>query len=303
MRTATLPLALAAFGLGLLPALAIAKVEGHCEYEGRKVALVDGAAWVLPEEEDDFDDGYEDEAPEVPSGPPVMLAFVTFGLDAGALARATDREEALRDQSWEQDESARLELTVEDGMVGQQYLWISPGTNVSYSSSEVGHYTAAKAAKAAKDRVSGEYRFSPEDGQELDCRVKFDLALLGDPKDAPPPPGVALPAGGGEPGAAYMAMNKAVQAGDFDAMLKLMPPDRAEMMREARNEPDFAAQMALMQAMSPTQVKISGGRMDGDKAWLEFTAVESGQPRAGTAEMHREGGRWILVKESTRDPD
>lgn len=301
MRTAALPLALAAFGLGLFPALAAARVQGQCEYEGRKVALVDGAAWVLPEEEDDgFDEGYEDEAPEVPSGPPVMLAFVTFGLDAGALARASDREEALRDQSWDQDESARLELTVEGGVVGQQYLWISPGTNVSYSSNEVGHYTAAK---SAKDRVSGEYRFSPEDGQELDCRVTFDLALLGDPKDAPPPPGVALPAGGGEPGAAYLAMNKAVQAGDFDAMLKLMPPDRVAMMQDARKDPDFAAQMALMQAMSPTQVTISGGRMDGDRAWLEFTAVESGQPRAGTAEMHREDGRWVLVKESTRDPD
>lgn len=301
MRTAALPLALAAFGLGLFPVLAAAKVQGHCEYEGRKVALVDGAAWALPEEpEDDFDEGYEDEATEEPSGPSVMLAFVTFEVDAGALARATDREEALRDQSWAQDESARLELTVEDGTVGQQYLWISPGTNISYSSNEVGHY---KPGTGARNRVIGEYRFSPEDGQDLDCRVNFDLALLGDPKDAPPPPGVALPAGGGEPGAAYLAMNKAVQAGDFDAMLRLMPPERVAMMQDARKDPDFAAQMALMQAMSPTNVKISGGRQDGDKAWLEFTAVEAAQPRAGTAEMHREGGRWVLVKESTRDPD
>lgn len=301
MRTAALPLALAAFGLGLLPALAAAKVEGHCEYEGRRVALVDGAAWALPEAfEDDFDDGYEDDEPEAPSGPPVMLAFVTFGLDAGALARAADREDALRDQSWQQDESARLELTVENGVVGQQYLWISPGTNVSYSSNEVGHY---KAGAAAKDRVSGEYRFSPEDGQDLDCRVRFDLALLGDPKDAPPPPGVALPAGGGEPGAAYLAMNKAVRAGDFDAMLKLVPPERAAMMQDARKDPDFAMQMAMVQAMAPTNVKITGGRQDGDKAWLEFTATEADSPRVGTAEMKREGGRWIMVKESTRDPD
>ncbi|TNJ35774.1 hypothetical protein [Arenimonas terrae] len=301
MRTATLPLALAALGLGLLPTLASARVEGHCEYEGRKVALVDGAAWAVPEDpEDDDDEGYEDDAPEVPSGPPLMLAFVTFAVDAGALARATDREDALRDQSWAQDESARLELTVEDGVVGQQYLWISPGTNISYSSNEVGQY---KAAAGAKGRVSGEYRFTPEDGQELDCRVSFDLALLGDPKDAPPPPGTPLPPGGGEPGAAYLAMNKALHAGDFDAMLALMPADRAAMMRDARKDPDFAAQMALAQAMSPSKVKITGGRQDGDRAWVEFTAVEAGSPRVGTAEMVREGGRWIMLKESTRDPD
>lgn len=300
MRTSYLPLALAAFGLGLLPAAAAAKVQGHCEYEGRHVALVDGAAWALPEEpEDDFDDGYEDEEPTPPAGPPLMLAFVTFAVDAGALARATDREEGLRDQSWEQDESARFELTVRGGVVGQQYLWISPGTNLSYSSNEVGHYVAGKAAAG---RVAGTYRFAPEDGQALDCAVSFDLALLGDPKDAPPPPGTPLPAGGGEPGAAYLAMNKALHAGDFDAMLALMPADRAAMMQEARKEPDFAAQMALAQAISPTKVKITGGRQDGDRAWVEFTAVESDTPRVGTAEMKREGGRWIMVKESTRDP-
>jgi hypothetical protein len=74
------------------------------------------------------------------------------------------------------------------------------------------------------------------------------------------------------------------------------------MMQEARKEPDFAAQMAMAQAMSPSKVKITGGRQDGDRAWVEFTAVEADQPRVGTAEMKREGGRWIMVKESTRDP-
>lgn len=300
MRHRPLPLALAVFGLVLLPAAAAAKVQGHCEYEGRRVALVDGAAWALPEEpEEDFDDGYEGEEPAPPPGPKLMLAFVTFTVDAGALARATDREDALRDQSWELDESARLELTVQDGIVGSQYLWISPGTNISYSSNEVGHY---QAGKAAAGRVAGSYRFSPEDGQELDCAVSFDLALLGDPKDAPPPPGTPLPPGGGEPGAAYLAMNKALHAGDFDAMLKLMPPERAAMMQEARKEPDFAAQMAMAQAMSPSKVKITGGRQDGDRAWVEFTAIEADSPRVGTAEMKREGGRWIMVRESTRDP-
>ena len=300
MRVAALPFALVALSLGLLPAVAAARVQGQCAYEGRKVVLVDGAAWALTEEPgDEFDDGYGEEDPVASSGPPLMLAFVTFPVDAGALARATDREDALRDQSWEQDESARLALTVQDGVVGQQYLWISPGTNISYSSNEVGRYQAGK-AKAG--RVSGTYRFTPEDGQDLDCEVDFDLALLGDPKDAPPPPGTPLPPGGGEPGAAYLAMNKALHDGDFDAMLALMPPDRAAMMREARKEPDFAAQMALAQAMSPTRVEITGGRVHGDQAWVEFTAVEAGSPRVGTAEMRREGGRWIMVKESTRDP-
>lgn len=289
----------AALGGVLIAGTAGAKVSGHCSHDGERVEFIDGAVWQLSVEEEDDDSGWEDEE-ATPPGPEYRLAFATFKLDAGGLARADDREEAFRDQSWEQDESARLELTLQDGVVTQQYLWISPGTNLSYSSGEVGHYTAGKAAAG---RLGGKYAFTPEDGQDITCAIEFDLAPLGDVADAPPPPGVALPAGGGEPGKAYLAMNAAMRAGDVDALAKLMPPAQAAEIAKARSTPDFAAQLALMQAMTPEDVKVLGGRQDGDRAWLEFTATEGGQPRAGTVELKRESGRWVTVRESTRDPD
>jgi hypothetical protein len=98
-------------------------------------------------------------------------------------------------------------------------------------------------------------------------------------------------------------VNAALRAGDLDALAALLPPARVAMMEEARKSPDFDAQLALMKTMAPTDIRITGGRVDGDAAWIEFTAVEFGSPRAGTAEMVREDGRWFVKSESTRDPD
>jgi hypothetical protein len=58
-----------------------------------------------------------------------------------------------------------------------------------------------------------------------------------------------------------------------------------------------------MQGLAARDVRITSGRQDGNRAWLEFTATEGGAPRVGNAEMRREGERWFVVSESTRDPD
>jgi hypothetical protein len=276
----------AAWGLATA---ALAEVSGSCSHDGQRVALVDGVAWVEPAEPGD-----KDEAPRI------RLALSTFVIDDGGVARAEDRQEAFRDQAFAKDDSARLELTVSGKVVTQQYLWISPGTNLSYGSGDVGHYSPG-AARAG--RLSGAYRFAPTDGQDLSCQVAFDVAMLGDVKDAPPLPGVPLPANGGAPGAAYLALNRALHAGDVEAMIRLMPADRAAELRAARDEPEFPRMIAFAQAISPEQVRITGGRQDGDQAWIDFTAVEDGKARVGTAEMKLEAGRWIMIQESTRDPN
>lgn len=290
--------------LALLPCLAAgaaqAGVTGVCEYEGARHAFVDGAAWDVAPDEDEA--AWRDEATDPPPKRR-MLAFTTFALDPGALARAGDREDGLREQAWAQDgDAARLEVTFEGDEVVGQYAWISPGTNLNRWGGDIG--TLALGTDAA--RLAGTYRVRAEDADGLACDLRFDVPHLGDPADAPPPPpppGVALPADGGEPGRAYLALNRAMNAGDVDAMARLMAPENAAQMLAARGEPGFAQQLALVQALSPDDVRVVGGRQDGDRAWVEFTATEGGQPRAGTAEMKRVDGRWTLVEEATRDPD
>jgi hypothetical protein len=299
-RTAlTIALAIASF-----PLLASATVTGQCTYDGKRHALVDGAAWTVPEDPDEDHDWDDDGVPDEPVGPDVALAFATFKIDAGDLQRAEDRDDAMTNQAFAQDASTKLMLTLSpDDHVTRQYLWISPGTNLSQSSNEVGKL---ELKKGAADRVAGHYHFAGEDAEGPLCDLTFDVALIGTRAEAPPPappPGQPLPADGGEPGKAYLALNKAMLAGDLDALAKLLAPAQAAEMQKARGTPDFAAQMQLMQAMTAHDVKLKGGRIDRDKAWLEFDGTEGGEPRSGSVEMVKEDGRWRVVSESTRDRD
>ena len=301
-------------GKGLVVAVAAAlagqaaaksSVDGRCSYEDKVLALVDGAAWVPPpdEDEDDEPEDWDGDGEPDPVPQKLVVAFTTFPLDNGALWRAADRDSELMDQAFSDDgdASGKVALTLEDGEVVMLAAWFSPGTSLSRSGSDIGRLAPAPAAGGTAP-VAGEYHDLDED-DGFRCDIRFDVPRLGDVADAPPLPGTPLPAGGGEPGAAYLAVNKALRAGDLDALARLMPPDRVAQMEEARKSPDFDEQLALMQAMAPSDVKITGGRVDGDTAWVDFTATEFDQPRVGTATLKKEGGRWVMIEESTRDPD
>jgi hypothetical protein len=278
-----------------------AGVSGHCTYEGVKHPIVDGLAWVEPvdpEEDHDWDD---DGVPDEAVGPDTKLGFATFKLDAGAIQRAEDRDSALTDQAFAQDGSAKLELTLApDMLITQQYVWISPGTSLSYSSNEVGKF---EKKAGAKGRLAGHYIYTDDDEEGPHCDITFDIAVIGTMAEAPPLPGQPLPADGGEPGKAYLALNKAMLAGDLDGLAKLLPPDRAAEMQAARGTAEFEGMLAFIQAMTPKNVRIKGGRIDGNNAWIEFDAEEGDALRSGTAEMVKEDGRWRVDKESTRDRD
>jgi hypothetical protein len=303
MSRTALSIALA-IALGSFGAQANATVTGQCTYEGKQHAFVDGIAWVEPEDPDaDYDwddDGVDDEVP----GPDIKLGFGTFPLDAGKIQRTEDRSDALTDQAFAQDDSAKLELTLSpEKTIDSQYLWISPGTNLTYSGSEVGKFTAKPVAKG---RLAGHYVYTADDADGANCDLTFDIAQIGTVAEAPPPPpppGKPLPADGGEPGRLYLALNKAMLAGDLATLETLLAPSQVAEMHRLQGTPEFKAQLELMKAMTAHDVKVKGGRIDGDKAWIEFDGTEGDAPRSGTVEMVREEGRWRVVSESTRDRD
>lgn len=282
---------LASMCLLVMAAPALAGVDGQCQYEGRTATFVDGVAWPVVDQDSGEATGER------------LLVFSTYGLDTDAIWRAPplQREDAFREQDTPSGDSARLQVTLDaDGAVTQMYLWLSPGTNLSRGGTDIGTYVAGKGT--ATTGIAGRYAFA-DAADDPACTLTFDLAVLGDAASAPPLPGQPLPADGGEPGRAYLALNRAIHAGDIDAMLAMMPPSKAAELGDLRQHPDFAMQVAFAKAMAPTDVHITGGRVHEDRAWVEFTATEGGQPRAGTAEMMREAGHWYLVTESTRDPE
>jgi hypothetical protein len=124
----------------------------------------------------------------------------------------------------------------------------------------------------------------------------FDLPV-GKPAGPPPPPvlqGTKLPAGGGEPGKAYMAYLKTVASGDMKAFLGRITAERA---KEASSDPDFKKLFPLIQAMQAKGIKVTGGAIDGNKVTLLATGKDEGQVSNGTITMVKEGGAWKMEKE------
>ena len=140
-------------GLGLaiglaLAAPAAAKVQGTCTYEEHRLELEDGAAWLVPPDEDFEPSDWDGDGEPDPVPAELAIGFGSFALDHGALARATDREDALSDQAFDDDgdDSGKLVVTVEDGEVTQLAVWFSPGTSVSRGGDGLGEVTPAPSA-------------------------------------------------------------------------------------------------------------------------------------------------------------
>lgn len=95
-------------------------------------------------------------------------------------------------------------------------------------------------------------------------------------------------------------MKKALHSGDFAASARLMPASRAEEIEQMRSSPDLAYQLEMARALSPTQVRITG-----DRASVEFTALESDHPGSAPPKSSAKApsGSWSANPPATRtDP-
>ena len=122
--------------------------------------------------------------------------------------------------------------------------------------------------------------------------VKLDVPVLADDHGAP------LPAGGGEPGKAYMAYHEALVKRDAKAVRAQMTPDGGQWLDEAIKKGKAAAELKSMAKEHPENaVRIVQGWSKGKHAVLLFTG-ESGVVRlTGEAVLVNEGGRWRVEDE------
>lgn len=129
----------------------------------------------------------------------------------------------------------------------------------------------------------------------FDSSVAFDLRF-----SAPLPeelPGELLPAGGGEPGSAYLAWTAAVQSGDLERIMAVLPADHREGFESMPAE-EQAENIEFLQMMSPNDVEVLGGRRVDDVAYLEVSATMEGEPVNGEIRLEQSDGVWLAVKES-----
>jgi len=277
--------------LALASAPAAAAVKGQCTYKGKTQNFVDGVAAVAP-------DPFE-KANKIPT-----LWFVSVPLDGAAFAgkKGDDFDDVITQHGFDKDSTTlQLRLDKPGKVIEMLQLYVPPGTSQSMSSNEVGKLTLKSPIAA---RATGSWTLADDD---LKCNISFDLAMGAGPGGkagtAPPPPkawGAELPAGGGAPGAAYMAMHKAAAAGDVNGMVKLATKARAAEMEKSRKEPEFAGMIELIKAMEPKEVHVVSGRADATHAELQIAGKDGdGSTMKGTVKLLNEGGAWKIEKVDT----
>jgi hypothetical protein len=164
--------------------------------------------------------------------------------------------------------------------------------------SGVGMQTASLTAMTDTHLAGSITMAKPDDffEEHYQYNATFDVSV-GKPAGPPSPAalkGTPLPAGGGEPGKAYLAYLKLLAGGDMKAFLGGVSAARA---KEASSDPDFKKLFPLLQAMQPKGVKITGGAINGNSATLLATGKSDTQVSEGTINMVKESGGWKVEKE------
>ncbi len=98
----------------------------------------------------------------------------------------------------------------------------------------------------------------------------------------------------------YRALLKAVQAGDFEGYKKCMTKEAAKGIDQQTKEMglDPKKGMEMMEAMTPTDLKLTSLKVEGKKATLEATGKVDNELNKGTISLEQEDGQWKVANQS-----
>lgn len=223
-----------------------------------------------------------------------VVTVSTVKFDRTKIDGALDRESAINEQARE-GKGTVIQLVFEaDGSLHNLNAQIrTPEGYQSISTS--GTLKAALKANTAQ-RIAGRVQSG---GTQTFSKDKYSYDFTFDIAIAPDlPPGDPLPAGGGEPGKAYVAMVAALQKGDVVKLAQYWPKDKADAMLAARKDPGFKDQLEMLKAFSPKTVKVTGGTLRKDTADLDVVGKDTdGNVMDGKVRMIRDGKGWRVEAE------
>ncbi len=143
------------------------------------------------------------------------------------------------------------------------------------------------------DHVSGRiWHANPQ--KVFEDSFQFDLAFsapISDP-NAPTVVGTPLPAGGGEPGQAYLKWTEIVHTGDIELLKSIMPSEMADQFGSITAE-EAQQEVKFMQEMTPTDNIILSGSSDGEVAILQTEGMMEGEKISVEVTMTKMSGFWI----------
>jgi hypothetical protein len=183
------------------------------------------------------------------------------------------------------------EVSLNAHVGGKQYI-DSSGTIMGSKGSLIAQCASTTAERAAC-AVRSAKPVETGDGAKWTLDVRFDAVVQ------VRKPGTPIARHGGDPGKAYLALSKAVEGNDLDAILAHLTESEAENYRADYRTPQENLEEAkqMLGFRLPKQPVITGGELiDDDTALLEVEGTPYEDSRAlYLVEMRREDGRWRLV--------
>ncbi len=161
------------------------------------------------------------------------------------------------------------------------------------SSCNSDYKSAVKITHNADGRVAGKVDWTNGDTA---IKVGFDLPITAKLER----PGTPLPTNGGDPGKAVLAHFAAMASGDFAKIKAVSHPQRVAMMSPG-DEAEAKEMIEFLRAMTPTDLSVTGGVIDGDTATVDYTGSRDGKAVSGSAELERVDGRWYVTGTNTRE--
>ncbi len=231
---------------------------------------------------------YQQEGKE-PGKPITVIALSDFKIDRAAVMEEIDTPSALVAQVYKHEGGnfvmVRLSAPGHCGLAGflgktQQQI-------------DLGDSFPTKTTISAS-RVAGEC-FTSTPGKmfddSYDFRLTYDVPLTVIPKPS------LLPTGGGEAGAALVALVKAIRAADWNsARLHLREDEVPATALKASQMRDYFHGLALNY---PKTVTVTGGLVKGNRANVEIRGTDNdGKKIKGVFAMKKIGGQWRVLDRS-----
>lgn len=189
------------------------------------------------------------------------------------------------------DPSLRLSLTLTSEFGdGPSLQVLSQNLRVGHFSMSGGEKPLLQLEQEGPEIFAGRVHLA-EPQTFIDDSYDYDLNFHALPVDPNAPMREALPVGGGEPGAAYLAWVNALHSLDVDTIRTLVTPDMAQML----DDPEADVQLEFLATTTPTDVRILEGSSNGETAILQVEGSMDGESVTGEVTLERHGEQWIAT--------
>ncbi|MGH9420431.1 MAG: hypothetical protein ACRD3J_10680 [Thermoanaerobaculia bacterium] len=225
------------------------------------------------------------------NGRPVTIVIVTnFKIDKPAAVDAINTYGAIVEQASNTKGSqiAVIRVLAADRCGASAFL------NQAQRQIDLANSFVAKNTVMTAIHVTGEC-FTSKPGTMFDDTYDFHLSY--DLPITPIPKPTVLPAGGGEPGAVYAGLVKAIKSADWNAAHDhLADHELPETKPKASEMKHYFEGLALNY---PKTVTITGGLMKGDRAALDIKGTNNeGKKIQGSVAMKKTAAGWRVIDQN-----